>query len=269
MATATSLTTALARFTRGGLVRKIMAPPNEKRSQTGRGTFPFLSLPAELRNMVYFYYHESPVIWVKDTKSRIPGQPLPDTLLSNVFSLCCINRQIRQEALDYLFSTKTVMLEQRLFPQLRDTLPLEARNALTSLKIHQFDLRYVWSKSGEKIEYYNPKRVTHRCWRLPLTTQYPRLKSIEVRLARKRTCLMHVAGKIASRARGRHSHKRLKIGELIEAPGMKWLRGNRGLNYFKFNAIGPTCKKCWVAQRGKCEQLLAELDVLVRAEVVS
>lgn len=56
----------------------------------------------------------------------------------------------------------------------------------------------------------------------------------------------------------------------MESPGVKWLRGNRGLQLLEFRVIGGAtraCSNCWETNKDKSEQMLEDVQRKICAEV--
>lgn len=195
--------------------------------------FQFLGLPAELRLLVYSFYHEDQegVLVVSDH-----GKWSVLDELRHTFRLAHVNRQMRAEVFDHVFRTNTIYIVYRLLGRFFDVLPPLATDALTSMVITDFSLWVCPVPSwdyGFKIE-FEKKRVSSKA----LTDEFPSLQELHVRFNLFSECF------VPRDQRNRHNlPSGITAEEILKYQSARWLMDNRGLTKFEL-ASTSFCFEC-------------------------
>ena len=113
----------------------------------------FLSLPREIRNMIYKHVTKDVLIThpVRETEAEDQEPPEKVTLLGTIFlSLLLVNRQVHNEYIDYTLSKSHLVLNLPHGPELPEDLGLSAKFRLNVLKkVRQCAVTMHWCHPGK------------------------------------------------------------------------------------------------------------------------
>lgn len=229
----------------------------------------FLDLPPEIRNAIYLEVNPHSVLHFSahpiDERERFAAE----RSFKDVFKFSHSNRQIREEVLTLLFSTKPVYIRRLQLPQLYKTMPAVVKTSILSIILHHFEfdggpLKYrdgdARDRTSDFLFYKTPTQIL------------PNIKRIEVRFLSQpglwadNSCLAFQSAAPLRRLVWLHHRGdvSLDVESLMRLRGIQWLCDNSGLDEFVIDR-GGVCGNCMEHCDG--EKALTEMETRICEQV--